>query len=668
MRRRLLLLAICSATIAAAVVAWSDVATRRAGSATPADQFPYDPDLDTAEASGDATRVAFGAQVAPVVARHCAACHSAERAEGGIVLALTEENTTSAEHSVWEKAAAAVRAGRMPPAPRPRLSEADSAVLTLWADQRAPRDVGRVALRRLNRAEYDNTIRDLVGVSIAPAADFPADDTADGFDTNADVLSISPLLTEKYLSAAESVVAAAASNPVVWFRLTHGPADDFIPFALRGTPPLRSDAVKNQRVEAPDPSGEAAEMERYFSALRAFADRAFRRPVSHAEMGRLMRFVATAVASGEGGEAGFKLALTAVLVSPHFLFRVELDPQGGPAPDRRLTDFETASRLSYFLWSSLPDDELSRLAAGGKLSDPRTLVAQVRRMLRDPKSRALAEHFAGQWLQTRVLTTAALDAELRHAMRTETELFFDHMVREDRSVLDLLTGEFTFVNARLARHYGLPGVEGAEFRRVSLAGTGRAGVLTHASVLTVTSGPTGTSPVKRGAWILENLLGAPPPPPPPGADALKDTGTGKPLTRRARFEEHRARAECASCHARMDPLGFGLENFDRVGAWRDRDGDAAVDASGVLPDGRRFRGPAELRAVLAAAPTDFTRCLTEKLMTYALGRSLRAADRSSANRIVQHAARNEYRFSSLIIALVRSDPFLMRRVAEGGRP
>jgi len=668
MRRWLLLLAICSLVITAAVVAWSDVIPPRARPGTAADPSPYDPDLDIEDDPAGATRVAFGAQVAPVVVRHCTACHSADRAEGGIVLSFPDENAATVDRSVWEKAAAAVHAGRMPPAPRPRPSEVDSAVLSHWADQLAPRDAGRVTLRRLNRAEYDNTIRDLVGVSIAPAADFPADDTADGFDTNADVLSISPLLTEKYLSAAETVIAAAASALDVWSRLTHKPAEDFVPFALRGAPPLRADAVKNQRVEAAEPSAEAAEMARYFDALRAFADRAFRRPCTHAEMARLMRFVETAVANGDGAEAGFKLALTAVLVSPHFLFRVELDPQDGRAPDRRLTDFELASRLSYFVWSSLPDDELFRTAASGKLSAPFTLNAQVRRMIRDPKSRALADHFAGQWLQTRALTSAALGSDLRHAMRTETELFFDHIVREDRSALDLLTGEYTFVNDRLARHYGLPGVEGTEFRRVSLAGTGRAGVLTHASVLTVTSGPTGTSPVKRGRWVLENLLGAPPPPPPPGADALPDAGPGRPLTRRAQFEQHRARSECASCHTRMDPLGFGLENFDLVGAWRDRDGDAVVDASGVLPDGRSFRGPAELRAVLAAAPTDFARCLTGKLMTYALGRSLRAADRSSVNRIVRHAARNGYRFSSLIIALVRSDPFLMRRVAEGGTP
>ena len=666
--RRLVLFVISSVATAASVIAWSDAFNCRTRSETAADPSPHDPDLDIGDAPSNATQVAFGSQVAPAVAHHCTACHSADRAEGGIILSFSDERTASADRSVWEKAAAAVRAGRMPPAPRSRLSEADGAVLIHWAEQLAPRDVGRVTLRRLNRAEYDNTIRDLVGVSITPTADFPADDTAEGFDTNADVLSISPLLTEKYLSAAEAVVAAAASNTDVWFRLTHGPTEDFIPFALRGAPPLRSDAVKNQRVEAAESSREAAEIERYFYALRAFADRAFRRPCTHAEMARLMRFVETAVANGEGAEAGFKLAFTAVLVSPHFLFRVELDPPGGVASERRLTDFELASRLSYFVWSSLPDDELSRLAASGKLSDPITLNAQVRRMLRDPKSRALAEHFAGQWLQTRMLTGAALDADLRHAMRTETELFFDHIVRADRPVLELLTGEYTFVNDLLARHYGLPGVEGAEFRRVSLTGSGRAGVLTHSSVLTVTSGPTGTSPVKRGKWILENILGAPPPPPPPGADTLQDTGAKKLLTRRARFEQHRSRAECASCHARMDPLGFGLENFDRVGAWRSHDGEVAVDASGVLPDGRHFSGPDELRAILAAPPTDFARCLTEKLMTYALGRSFRAADRSSVNRIVQHAARNEYRFSSLVIALVRSDPFLMRRVSEGGRP
>jgi hypothetical protein len=296
-------------------------------------------------------------------------------------------------------------------------------------------------------------------------------------------------------------------------------------------------------------------------------------------------------------------------------------------------------------------------------------------MLRNPRSRALAENFGGQWLQTRTLAQSAqdpalfpqFDNELRTAMQQETEHFIDFLIREDRSALELLTADYTFVNERLARHYGIPGVRGKEFQRVTLSGTPRAGVVTHASVLTVTSGPTRTSPVKRGKWILDNILGTPVPSPPPGVDALKVQGTTA-LTLRERLEQHRSRAECASCHARMDPLGYGLENFDAVGAWRDRDGETPIDPSGTLPDGRRFRGVSELRAILLEQPERFARCLTEKLLVYGLGRELTAADRPAVNRIVRHAARNGYRFSSLVIAVVRSDPFQKRDFQRGGAP
>ena len=532
------------------------------------------------------------------------------------------------------------------------------------------RNSGHVTLRRLNRAEYNNTIRDLVGVRFRPADDFPTDDSGDGFDTVGDVLSVSPTLIEKYLVAAEAVVEAGAKDPPLWKQLTTPPTEDYIPFVLRGPPPQRAAAVKGLRLETPDEpaAAKAAEIDRAYYALQAFADRAYRRPVTHEEMVRLMRFVETALARGEGADAGLKLAFEAILISPHFLFKMELDPlRTGPDLDRRLTDSELATRLSYFLWSSMPDEELFRLAAEEKLHDPHTLVGQVRRMLWDAKSRTLAENFAGQWLQTRALADVTRDPEkfpafddnLRRAMQEETDLFFDHVVRTDQSVLDLLLGEYTFVNERLAQHYGLPGVTGDEFRHVSLAGTGRAGVLTQASVLTVTSGPTRTSPVKRGKWLLENVLGTPPPPPPPGVDSLKDSkGTATSL--RERLDWHRSKPECASCHARMDPLGYGLENFDAVGAWREWEESAPVDASGTMPDGRPFRGPSELRTRLAERPDDFVRCLSEKLMTYALGRGLTVSDRPAIDRVVHHAAHNNYRFSSLVIALVRSDLFMRR--------
>ncbi len=336
---------------------------------------------------------------------------------------------------------------------------------------------------------------------------------------------------------------------------------------------------------------------------------------------------------------------------------------------RRLpdNDFDLASRLSYFLWSSMPDDELLRLAAQGSLRRRENLQAQVGRMLRDPRSHALAENFGGQWLQTRQLREFVpdpvlfpdFDESLRSAMLEETRLFCVSIQDEDRSVLDFLDADYTFVNERLARHYGLPGVRGEGFRRVSFAGTPRGGILTQASILTATSNPTRTSPVKRGKWILENILGIPLSPPPSGVEALKDgAGLASSGTLRERMERHRTDPACASCHRRMDPLGFGLENFDATGGWRTHDGTQPIDSSGKLPGGSEFRGPVELRTALRLRRDAFTRCLAEKMLTYALGRGLDRSDRRAVNRIVARLARNEYRYSALVMAIVESKPFL----------
>ena len=630
-----------------------------------------DPDVEgygeTAAEGGP--RPSFSEHAGPFLARHCRGCHSREKARGEVVL----DAQPGGDRALWRRVAAAVESGRMPPAGRPRPGQAELDLFGGWLADTLSGEAGadRASVRRLNRSEYNNTVHDLVGVALRPADDFPPDDTSEGFDTVGGALSVSPTLVERYLLAAEAAVESAASDPRLWRRLSTPPPEDYVPFVLRGAPPQGSDAVKGQlQVPADEQMAfRAAEIDRTYAALQAFADRAYRRPITHAEMYRLMRFVEAALDNGEGADAGLKLALKAVLVSPHFLFRLGADPDLHPS------DFGLAARLSYFLWSSMPDEELFRVAARGQLRDARVLVRQVRRMLRDRRSRALAENFGGQWLQTRALAQSApdlalfpqFDDELRRAMREETERFLDFLIREDRSALELLTADFTFVNERLARHYGIDGVRGEEFRRVSLAGTPRAGVLTHAGVLTVTSGPTRTSPVKRGKWLLENVLGDPVPSPPPGLDDLNAPGA-RPLTLRERLERHRSRAECASCHARMDPLGYALENFDAVGAWRDRDGEAPIDATGTLPDGRLFRGVAELRALLTERPERFARCLTEKLLVYALGRGLTPADRPAVNRIVRHAGRNGYRFSSLVIAVVRSDPFQKRNARPGGAP
>ena len=371
-----------------------------------------------------------------------------------------------------------------------------------------------------------------------------------------------------------------------------------------------------------------------------------------------------------------QIALQAILVSPKFLFRVELDSDApGATAIRALNEYELASRLSYFLWSSMPDDELFKLAARGKLRE--NLDRQVSRMLRDSKAKALVQNFAGQWLQLRNLDLAspdksqfpAFDDELRRAMRTESEMFFETIVREDRSVLELLDADYTFVNARLARHYGLKGIEGDYFRRVVLpagggkgAGQVRGGVLTQAAMLTVTSNPTRTSPVKRGKWILVNILGTPPADPPPNVPMLRDDAHAVAGgTVRQRMERHRSDPNCAVCHKEMDALGFGLENFDPVGAWRAKDGAFPIDASAELPDGRAFNGPRGLKAVLRAGKEPFARCLTGKLLTYALGRGVESYDGPAVDAIVNAAKAGDYKFSTFVLGIVHSDPFQKRR-------
>jgi hypothetical protein len=403
--------------------------------------------------------------------------------------------------------------------------------------------------------------------------------------------------------------------------------------------------------------------------LAAFARRAWRGPVEPAELDRLVKLYEFARAQGDSFEAGVKLAMKAVLVSPHFLFLGETrGPMMASTEPRPLEDFALASRLSYFLWSSMPDDELLNLAEHGQLRA--NVPAQVKRMLASPKAQALVDNFAGQWLQIRSLETfqpdkkmfPEYDATLRAAMQKETELFFSNVMREDRSVFDFLTGDYTFVNSRLAKLYGLPDVNGEEFQRVSLAGTPRRGVLTQGSVLTLTSNPNRTSPVKRGKWVLENILGTPPPPPPPNVPELDDKERKLTGTLRQQMEQHRANPSCASCHARMDPIGFGLENFNAIGAWREKEGEATIDPSGKLTTGDSFAGAAQLVEVLAKKRREeFRHCLADKMLTYALGRGTEYFDRPALEKIMQAMDQNQDRFSSLIVAVAESFPFQMRR-------
>jgi hypothetical protein len=362
-------------------------------------------------------------------------------------------------------------------------------------------------------------------------------------------------------------------------------------------------------------------------------------------------------------------------VAPDFIFRVEYNPPGAaPGSVHRISGHELASRLSFFLWSSIPDDELLDLADAGKLKTPEVLERQVRRMLDDPRSDALVQNFAGQWLQLRNLAEmtpdpdvfSEFDDDLRHAIRRETELLFESILRDDRSVLDLLDSDYTFLNERLARHYGIPKVYGSQFRRIALNNPTRGGVLGHSSILTLTSYPNRTSVVLRGKWILENLLGTPPPPAPPDVPELEAKGKdGKVRSLREQMEEHRSNAVCASCHASMDPIGFALENYDGVGKWRTEENGAPIDASGRLPDGTQFEGLVGLKKLLLTSRSDeFVSNVSEKLLTYGLGRGLEAYDMPAVRAIARDAAREDYRMSALILAVVKSTPFQMRRTPE----
>ncbi|MFL5245708.1 MAG: DUF1592 domain-containing protein [Gemmataceae bacterium] len=595
-------------------------------------------------------RVDFAKEVVPVLTKYCTSCHSGTKPKGDLALdGLKDEETARKKLEVWEGIAERLRSNEMPPKKKPQPTDGERGTILAWIDSAhlktdctINQDPGRPTLRRLNQVEYNNTIRDLVGVDFHPAKDFPADDVGYGFDNIGDVLSMPPILMEKYLTAADKIVGQAMAKPETRKRIVIYEPNDKLP---------QQDAARK--------------------ILEAFATRAYRRPVIGAEVNRLVKLFEIGQKNGDTFDASIGLAVQAVLVSPHFLFRVEQDPDPNNAKAvHPINPFELASRLSYFLWSSMPDDELFELAKKGTLRNPDVLEGQVKRMLKDSKSHALTENFAGQWLQTRRLDTSTPDpklfkgysAALKADMSRETELFFETIIREDRSVLDFLDADFTFLNERLAKLYGIEGVKGDEFRRVKLSGDQRGGVLTMAGTLTITSNPTRTSPVKRGKWILENILGSPPPPPPPDAGELsekKDVIESAPL--RKRMEQHRADPNCATCHQKMDPLGFAFENYDAIGAWRTKDGKFDIDPAGILPDGKTFTGPKELKSLLKGKDKEFRKCLTDRMLTYALGRGLESYDRCAVDQIADNLAKNEYRFSALVISIVKSEPFQMRR-------
>ena len=764
-----------------------------------------------------------------VLDRYCVTCHNQRTRTGGLALDTLDLAHVEAQPAIWETVARKVRTRAMPPQGMPRPDEATMASLTSWLTAELDRagavpNPGRPLLHRLNRAEYGNVIRDLLAVDVDVRSLLPADDSAFGFDNNADLLVVSPSLLERYLTAADRVSALAVGDPstapgsetyytrgdqsqsqhleglplgtVGGIGVRHTfPLDGDYEFhvtltrtnleAIRGLehehqleitvdgervflapiggkneagqtgaitarsdatdarlrvrvpvkagprfvaatfirkiaentnrlrPFLRSNAgtydstgrphVKSLTVTGPfNPTGpgDTPSRRRIFicrpstprgsseskarpgaggcreacaqKILTALARRAYRRPVGEADVAPLLTFYREGRRKGTF-ETGVQLALRRLLASPTFVFRVEEDPATLAAgATYRVSDVELASRLSFFLWSSMPDDALLDLAASNRLHVPAVLEAQVRRMLADPKADALVENFAGQWLHIRNLQNVApntdefpdFDNDLRDAFRRETELFFRSIMREDRNVLDLMTADYTFVNERLAKHYGIPGVYGSQFRRVTLTDEARRGLLGKGSILLATSHADRTGPTLRGKWILENLLGTPPPAPPANVPPFEQTAGPTPRTIRERMEIHRANPSCASCHRSMDGLGFTLENFNAVGAWRTRDAGYDVNAQGTMTDGETAVGVAGLRAALLKRPEVFVQTLTEKLMTYGLGRGLQYYDMPVVRAILRDAAGQDNRFSSIILGIVKSPAFEMRKKAD----
>lgn len=779
-------------------------------------------------AADDAAPADFSQSGHGFLKQFCSDCHSGDSPEGGFdIFTLGDTASLVQKRKLTERMLDAVRFGQMPPEGerKPTPEEVDRFLDTAqtileFSDRTATPDPGRVTMRRLNRVEYANTVRELYGIDFNPAEDFPADDIGHGFDNIGDVLTISPVLMERYLSAAETIseriitprppaplkrhqaarylepagqgvpesrfrplstsdpesgiksgpfftnykvpageyifrtrvfTDAPEGTPVkvallacskVWVKdlASDEEAAQIFGAAAQGLRPFRilqiAEVTSRNRdraqtievrfqtdeflermavalvrpehqegeivihldhlgLEGPldtrplfqqrllQIAADRPEAEQTREILTQLARKAYRRPPTTDEVDRLVSLVDRVVAAGEPRDRGFQLAIQALLVSPKFLFRMELDEQPHSPERRPLDEFQLASRLSYFLWSSMPDEELLSLAERGELS--RQLPQQVRRMLADDRSQSLVDQFALQWLQLQRIETISPDAALfpqfneglKRSMIQETRLFLGDVFRNDRSVLDLLGTDFTYVNQPLAQLYGIDlrehGIQpsGGDFRRrrrgfdetfyrIQVGDVPRGGLLTQASILTVTSNPTRTSPVKRGKWVLEQLMGTPPPPPPPNVPELKEQEELRGSLREM-MEQHRANPACANCHASMDPIGFAFENFDAIGRYRYSDGEFPIDPAGVLPGGVEFSGPKELIQILKARREQFVRCLTEKLLTFALGRGLEYYDRPAVNRILQTMKEQDDRFSVLVTAIVESEPFRYRR-------
>ena len=743
---------------------------------------------------------------------YCDSCHFGPKARGKLNLQTLDLGHLDVNGATWEKVLRKLKTREMPPVGLPRPNEATYVSLVKSIEggrdnvaQQRP-NPGRPTLHRINRTEYANTIRDLLGMEIDVSELLPADDIGYGFDNIGDVLQVSPVLLERYLSVARKISRSAVGDmtlPVSYqtYSVHHAlkqdeRLDDTAPVGSRGgtaikhffpvdgeyeisvtlqrsrddeylgfererrldlrlddqrlklftlpksekkivlgggTPPdaalkvrmqidagtreistsflkdtliqegiidrIRSDDVtqyfegvgtvtvagpfnvngpgettSRERIFTCQPTSNADEMACAEKILSNLARRAYRRPVHADDMPQLLSLYKMGAEDG-GFEGGIRLALQKILVSPDFLFRAELDPADAqPGSVYKISDVELASRLSFFLWSSIPDEELLSTAEKGQLHDPAVMQAQVKRMMADQRSKALIDNFVGQWLFLRNIprlapdttTYPTFDENLRNAMGKETELLVESQVEADRPVSELLTTDYTFLNERLAGHYGIKGIYGNEFRRVKLDDPRRHGLLGQASILALTSYPNRTAPTIRGKWVLEQLLGTPPPPPPANVPSLKEDLTTAKLTMRERMEQHRSNPACAACHKMMDSLGFALENYNGIGGWRDSTGPSSgpIDSSGTLPDGTAFKGPDGLREVLLNKKDMFVETFTERLLTYALGRGVEEYDLPVIRKIVRDASADNQTWSSIILGIVNSTPFQMRRVRD----
>jgi len=719
--------------------------------------------------------------------RYCEGCHNDAERAGELALDRLDPSRMHADAAVWEKVIRKLRGGLMPPPGEPRPGAERLEVFVGFLEDsldtaaRAAPNPGVPALRRLNRTEYANAVRDLIELPVDVEALLPGDDSVGGFDNIGSALSISPTLLQAYVSASATLSRLAVGDPSASPTLTtyRAPRDwqsgnhiDGQPLGTRGGYQVRhvfpldaeyeirisarseddvdlsldgkrvallpskgrnarvaplvvtagahtlgvalirrhdtegvddlfavhaessgiasftvngplhatgtGDTPSRRRIFSCFPAGPAEETPCATEILEGLATHAYRRPVAADDpaLATLMDFYAAGRAEGSF-DAGIQRALARLLVDPEFIFRIEDEPAGLPAGSvYRVSDVDLASRLSFFLWSSIPDDALLAAAAAGELRKPAVLEREVQRMLADPKAEALVTSFAVQWLQLRMVDAVSpenpkFDGNLRTALRKETELFFSSVLSEDRSVTDLLDADYTFVDERLARHYGLPNIRGSRFRRVELPPSSpRRGLLGQGSLLTLTSAPNRTSPVKRGQWVLNNLLGSPAPQPPANVETnLEETApAGEATTMRERLQQHQANPSCAMCHSLIDPLGFALENFDSIGGWRDTEAGQPVNAHGTFIDGSELDGVAGLRGLLLERRVQFVQALTEKLLTYALGRTLEPYDMPVVREIVRKAAKDDYRFSALVQGIVESEPMQFRVKLSGDEP